>query len=400
MTITQARDLDQRVLQHLAHLVAMPTESGTPNRGLIEWAADHLDAFGASTAIIDGPAGRANLLATLGPSVPGGLLLSGHTDVVAAGTGWATEPYTVTINGRSVAGRGTTDMKGFIACVLVAVEDTDRSALLAPVHIALSYDEEVGCVGVRSLLARLAEHAANSAVRPDLIVIGEPTMMRPRHAHLGKIAYRLVFTAQAGHSSLSPFLPSAISSAAHVIAALETVAEPHLRTATRDATGEANAHVTVNVGSINGGTALNVLAERCEIAFELRHTTEFDPDALLAPLWSVVDGEHELLGQVGGGVEIEEITRYPALATNTDNPWVRLVERTADRGPSVPIGYGTEGGLFAAALDAPVVICGPGDIAVAHRPDEYVSTDQLQACLSFLTGLIEHICVRPGIGER
>ncbi|MCU1397767.1 MAG: argE [Acidimicrobiales bacterium] len=385
-----------RALELLAELVAMPTESRTSNRELIEWVADHLRTFGAAVAIIDGDPGRANLLATAGPDGPGGLLLSGHTDVVAAGDGWATPAYALTEvdldAGRSVAGRGTADMKGFIACVLATIEVIDASALVRPVHIALSYDEEVGCVGVRSLLDQLADGERHRTVRPDLVMIGEPTLMRPRHAHLGKVAYRLAFTAQAAHSSLSPFLPSAIGATSRVIAALESVARPHRATAIRDASGEPSADVSVNVGTIHGGTALNVLAKRCEMTFELRHTTAFDPDGLLAPVWAAVDEERLALVDVGGGIVIEEITRYPALMTDRSAAVVAVVERLADRGQSVPVGFGTEGGLFAAAIDAPVVICGPGDIGVAHRPDEHVSIEQLQACLTFLPRLIDALC--------
>lgn len=387
----RSRRID-RTVALLAELVAMPTESRSSNRALIELVADRLHAFGAVVSIIDGHPGRANLLATLGPSVPGGLLLSGHTDVVAAGDGWVTPAYELTASQAGWAGRGTADMKGFIACVLATIEALDVAELVRPVHIALSYDEEVGCVGVRSLLGQLGDGQQHHGVRPDLVLIGEPTTMRPRHAHLGKLAYRLGFTARAGHSSLSPFLPTAIGSAVGVIAALEAVAAPHRATARRDATGEASADVSMNVGTIHGGTALNVLSEHCELTFEIRHTTAFDPDHLLAPVWSAVARAETQLAEVGGGVEREEITRYPALSTDRSNPMVRLVERIADRGASAPIGFGTEGGLFAAALDAPVVICGPGDIAVAHRPDEQISTEQLEACLAFLPAMIDALC--------
>ena len=395
MSPNQRTHIDERVLELLSHIVAMPTESTTPNRVLIEWAADHLQTFGATTLIIDGPEGRANLLASIGPGVSGGLLLSGHTDMVPAGSGWATDPYSLSIAGENLVGRGTADMKGFIACVLAAVERLDSAELTAPLHIALSYDEEIGCVGVRGLLQHLADHERNQYVRPNLVVIGEPTMMRPRHAHLGKVAYQVSFTAQAGHSSLSPFLPSAISAAARIIAALEAIAAAHLPGASRNDAGEANAEVTVNVGSINGGAALNVLAPQCEITFEMRHSAAHDPNELLAPLWAAIETERVALQAVGGGVDIIEIARYPALATDQSSPWVRMVERAADRGASTPLGFGTEGGLFAAVLGVPVVICGPGDIGVAHKPDEYVSTDQLRACLAFVSRIITDVCAGP-----
>ena len=404
------------VVSLLQDLVGFPTESLTPNRAMIDWLADHLRAFGAHTEIVEGPAGRANLLATVGPAVTGGLLLSAHTDVVPAGSGWATGPYDLTRidhpeHGDSVAARGTADMKGFIACVMVALRELEVKSLSRPVHLVFSYDEEIGCVGVRGLLDRLAaDQPSGDSVRviaPDLVLIGEPSMMRPRHAHLGKVAYRLRFHATPGHSSLSPFLPRAIGCATRVITVLESIADGHRAKASRAANGEASADVTVNVGTMSGGSALNVLSEICELTFELRHTAAFDPDALLAPFWSAVTYEASRIeaALTGPGsqtsahpvdpVEIEEIVRYPALATDASEALVRLVERLADRGRSIPIGFGTEGGLFAAALGVPVVVCGPGDIGVAHKADEYVQVDQLRDCLTFLRQLIPAMCTVP-----
>lgn len=398
MSMAERAELDERVVRLLAHLVGMATESKTPNRGLIEWAADLLQTFGARVTIIDGPHGRANLLATIGPNEAGGLLLSGHTDVVPAGTGWASDPYTVCVDGDNLVGRGTADMKGFIACVLCAVEDLDRTSLVRPIHIALSYDEEVGCIGVRGLLETVTRTRSNDRVRPDLVVIGEPTMMRPRHAHLGKVAYHIDFTAAAAHSSLSPFLPSAITSAVRIVNALQEIADLYRPSATRDEAGEGNSSVTVNVGSIRGGGALNVLSEHCELTFELRHDSAHDPDELLSTVHAAIAREADALTACGGGVDVVEIARYPALSTDPQNPWVRVVERAADRGASTPLGFGTEGGLFAEAFQTTVMVCGPGDIGVAHRADEYVSVEQLQACMSFVAHLIEDVCVisHPG----
>ena len=391
MTGTDRNDAIDRTVELLEQLVAAPTESRTPNRTLIDWTADHLSAFGATVSIIDGEgrgdSGRANLLARLGPDRPGGLMLSGHTDVVPAGEGWASAPYVMRKVDDVLVGRGTADMKGFIACVLAMVETLDAKSLSRPLHIALSYDEEVGCVGVRSLLHELETSDAHAHVRPELVVIGEPTMMQPCNAHLGKLAHRLVFSGRAGHSSTSRSQPSCISAATRFITALEAEVG---RLPSTD--------VTANVGTIHGGTALNVLAEHCEITFEVRHSVHFDPDDVLHAVFTVLDAEEARLAAVGGGVERVELSRYPALSTDTTDPWVRVVERAADRGASITAGYGSEGGLFAAATMAPVMICGPGDIAVAHRPDEYVSLEQLRACAAFLPRLVDEVCgSRPSI---
>lgn len=371
----------------LTRLVSFVTESRTSNIALLEWVADRADAAGARVEILPGAPGRANLLASFGPEGAGGVLLSAHSDVVPAGEGWAHPAYAVTREGDLLFGRGTADMKGFIAVALELLCRLDPADLHHPVHLALSYDEEVGCAGVGGLLDHLA---ATGSVRPDLVLIGEPTMMLPRNRHLGKVAFDVTFIAEPGHSSRSHVLPSAITAAARVVAMID--AENHRH---RPADVRAAPDVSLNCGTLHGGQALNVVAERCELSFEVRFSTDHDPERLLAPLRDAIDREGELLGAVGGGVTMVETLRYPALHTEADQPMLTLVERIADGGKAAAIGYGTEGGMFAAALRVPVVICGPGDIAVAHRPDEFVSVEQLLRCERFLSGLIEALCAGP-----
>ncbi len=361
----------------LAELVAFPTESSTPNIDLIRWVADRVESNGGRVSVLDGSEGRANLLASFGPQMPGGLMLSGHTDVVPAGSGWATDPYSMTKIGDALYGRGTADMKGFIAATIRMAAQFREVELARPWHVALSFDEEIGCIGVRDALRVIA---GRDDLSPEVVVIGEPTMMRPRHSHMGKLAYEVVCTAQAAHSSLSHSMPSAIAAAARLLSALDDLQQQYRP--------RGEPEVTFNVGTITGGTALNVIADRCSFTFEVRHTVDQDPDAVLEPFMQAVDRQHSTL---------TEITRYPALRTAADDPWLRIVERIADAGPATTIGYGTEGGLFAEALDASVVICGPGDIAVAHRPDEYVTLDQLLRCERFLCGLVQQICVDPTV---
>ncbi len=370
--------------QLLSELVAFPTESTTSNLGLIQWVADHVESNGGRSTVLAGSEGRANLLASFGPVAPGGVMLSGHTDVVPAGTGWATDPYSMTKVGDALYGRGTADMKGFIAAVIRVTERFRGVDLARPLHLALSFDEEIGCIGVRDALDVIAR---SDDIRPDVVVIGEPTMMRPRHSHMGKLAYEILCRAAAAHSSMSHDRPSAIASAARLIHALNELQLRHRPL------GEPE--VTFNCGTIAGGGALNVIADRCTFTFETRFTVDHDPDALLRNFWDAVEVERAALAAAGGSVQATEITRYPALRTDSDDPWLRVIERIADAGPATSIGFGTEGGLFAAALDASVVICGPGDIAVAHRPDEYVSVEQLLRCERFLTGLVQQVCVEP-----
>ncbi len=370
----------------LRSLVAFATESRTPNRDLLTFAVEHTEPEGGRAQWIEGPEGRANLLISFGPAQPGGLLLAAHTDVVPAGSGWATPPYELASIEDRLHGRGTADMKGFLAATLHVLAGLD--GWTSPLHLALSFDEEVGCAGMPSMLQHLS---AATHVRPDLVVVGEPTMMIPRHRHLGKLAYELTLQGTAGHSSRSPEVPSTITSAARIALALD-----NLQSSYQSADPMAPHEITVNVGTIAGGTALNVIAERCTLSFELRHAPERNPDHALSPVIEVIEHERHVLADIGGGIDMTEVTRYPGLATATDHPLTKVVERIADAGPCQPIGYGTEGGLYAGSLGVPVVICGPGDIAVAHRPDEYVSLEQLDRCERFVRSLVEHLCIESG----
>ena len=214
-------------------------------------------------------------------------------------------------------------------------------------------------------------------------------MMRPSHSHMGKLAYEVVCRAESAHSSMSHTRPSAIAAAVRLASVLDQLQQHHRPLAEPD--------VTFNCGTIGGGTALNVIAERCAFTFEVRHTADHDPVTVLTAFDDAVARERAALAEHGGSVDLTEITRYPALRTPSDDPWLRVVERIADAGPATSIGYGTEGGLFAEALGVSVVVCGPGDIAVAHRPDEYVTMAQLLSCERFLCGLVQQICVEPTV---
>ena len=377
-------DAADKLTSLLADLVAFPTESRTPNVELIRWVAGHVESNGGRATVLEANEGRANLLASFGPREPGGLMLSGHTDVVPAGSGWASDPYSVTRIDDSLYGRGTADMKGFVAAVIRTVERFRGTDLQRPLHVALSFDEEIGCLGVRHALEAIA---GRDDIRPDLIVIGEPTMMRPSHSHMGKLAYEIVCRTAAAHSSLSHSKPSAIAVAVRLLGVLDELQQRHRPVDQPE--------VTFNCGTISGGSGVNVIADRCAFAFEVRFTVDHDSDDVLRPFMEAVDRERSGIAEQNGSVELSEIIRYPALRTPSTDPWLHLVERIADAGPATAIGYGTEGGLFAEALGVPVVICGPGDIAVAHRPDEYVTVDQLLRCERFLCSIVHQICVDP-----
>ena len=370
----------------LQQLVAFPTVSRTSNLELLDWLSAQVEALGGRVrAVKSTHTDRANIIATLGPDAPGGLLLSGHTDVVPPGENWDSDPWVLTRMGDCFVARGAADMKGFFAAVLHAISDFDVDQLLAPVHLLASYDEEIGCQGVRDVLPFLA---ADPMVRPEIIIIGEPTMMRPRHSHLGKELHRLTVTTPEAHSSRAAISPSAIAVAAELICALSQVQASAPMGPDADVPP-----YSINCGTVHGGTAPNVIAGVCIVDFEVRHDVDNDPAEVLAPFFSALDHVDARLRVVGGTAVCELLSRYPALTTDVlASAFTRAVQ-IADAGKSTALGYGTEGGLLASVLDAPIMICGPGDIADAHRPNDSVSEHQLERCVHFVRELVQEFCL-------
>ena len=360
----------------LADLVAFPTESRTSNLELIDLYADRAAAAGAVVTVVHGEAGRANLHLRFGPDAPGGVLLSGHTDVVPAGSGWATDPYELTEVDGQLRARGSADMKGFLAAALVLMEATELDALRAPVHLGLSYDEEVGCVGVHGLLDALAE---DGSCAPDVVVVGEPTSMRLCNAHAGKVGHHLEVVAAAGHSSRAGIQPSAIHEAAALAVRIHGLNDP-------------SHGISANVGTLHGGVAVNVLAPTCTMEFEVRHTADTDPDAVLADVLAEVAAVNARLVAVGGHATSLAYIRYPALDTDPALAPVVALGKLVGMGAPGPVGFGTEAGLYADRLGVPAVILGPGDIADAHRPDEFVDPAQLDRCSDVLRRTVDRFC--------
>ena len=360
----------------LADLVAFPTESRTSNLELIDLYADRAAAAGAVVTVVHGEAGRANLHLRFGPDAPGGVLLSGHTDVVPAGSGWATDPYELTEVDGQLRARGSADMKGFLAAALVLMEATELDALRAPVHLGLSYDEEVGCVGVHGLLDALAE---DGSCAPDVVVVGEPTSRRLCNARAGKVGHHLEVVAAAGHSSRAGIQPSAIHEAAALALRIHGLNDP-------------SHGISANVGTLHGGVAVNVLAPTCTMEFEVRHTADTDPDAVLADVLAEVAAVNARLVAVGGHATSLAYIRYPALDTDPALAPVVALGKLVGRGAPGPVGFGTEAGLYADRLGVPAVILGPGDIADAHRPDEFVDPAQLDRCSDVLRRTVDRFC--------
>jgi acetylornithine deacetylase len=372
----------------LERLVAFPTVAGQPNQTLIEFVHDWLTDHGARVTVTpsDWRADGYNLHAALGPECAGGILLAAHTDVVAVdGQSWTSDPFSVRRSDGRLYGRGTTDMKGFIAATLAAIANASPRRLREPVAVALSCDEELGCKGVVSLLDELA----GASSRPSLCLIGEPTRMRIADRHKGKVSLLVEVSGRAAHSSVPRRGVNAVTFAAHLVAKLDQLAGELDRGPGDDAF--AVPHATLSVGPIHGGVSLNIVPDRCAFEFELRYPPGGDPQRLLQP---ICDYAQTVAARMRGlapeaGVELVEIAAYPPL--NPSPEGVAILTSLGVEGAPIAVDFGTEAGYYHQRLGTPSVICGPGDMAVAHQADEYIARDQLRAAEGLVTAAIAHL---------
>lgn len=380
--------MSPRALEILKRLIAFDTVSSEPNMALIEYVRELLASKGIESLIVKDETGKkANLFASTGPRDVPGVLLSGHTDVVpAAGQAWTMPPFQTTLRDGRIYGRGTCDMKGFIALAIDAMLNAADMPLMRPLQLALSHDEEIGCVGVRRLLDVL--HLA--PVRPFLCVVGEPTLMQFAVGHKGKASYRTFCRGQEAHSSLAPRAVNAIHLASDFIAELRNSQKQIEQQGARDE-GYDIPYSTVHIGRIDGGKALNIVPNLCTMEFEFRNLPGDDPDLLLEQLRERAEVLVREARQLSGvaDIEIEVMNEYPALETHPSVEAVRMLHAFAEPGTQhIKVSYGTEGGLFAGRLNVPVVVCGPGSIEQAHKPDEFIDESQMDAGERFLQSLL------------
>ena len=331
---------------------------------------------------------KANLFATVGPRGQGGLVLSGHSDVVPVeGQAWDSDPFTLLEKEGRLYGRGTSDMKSFIAIALALLPDYVPK-LARPLHIALSYDEEVGCIGV----GRLIEDLARANVKPSACVVGEPTLMAPVVAHKGKKSFRCSVRGLAAHSAYAPSAVNAVEAAAEAVSYLKRLARRHRDAGPHDH-GFDVTHTTVHTGVIRGGTALNIVPHECSFDFEVRHLPGDDPDALIAEFRSYLAREIEPeMHRVDAatGFELVQLSEIPALDTSAETRIVALVQELTGNSEVGKVSYGTEASQFQRA-GIPTVVCGPGSIAQAHKPNEFIALEQVEACEKFLRRLMERM---------
>ena len=371
----------------LKALVAFDTTSRESNLQLIEFVRDYLASCDVPCELIyNQQRSKANLFATIGPTDKPGIVLSGHTDVVPVdGQPWTVPPFELTERDGKVYGRGTADMKGYIACVLALVPSLVSTSLRLPVHIALSYDEEVGCLGVRSLLAELEQRP----VKPMLCIIGEPTELKPVLGHKGKLAIRCDIHGHACHSAYAPLGVNAIEYAAELIGELGRIGTRLKAPEHHDARFDPP-FSTVQTGMIGGGKALNIVPADCRFDFEIRALPSHDPNDVARDLKTYAE-QHVLprMRAVSDRSEIRfsELSAYPGLATDAHSEAAELIAAFCGSRAFGTVAFGTEGGLFDAA-GIPTVVCGPGSMDQGHKPDEFVSLDQLNACDAMLQRML------------
>lgn len=358
-----------RTLAVLAELIAFPTVSSQSNLALIGRVEELLAGAGfAVTRIAAAEDGKAGLLARFGTG-EGGVLWSAHSDVVpVAGQDWTLPPFEVTRQGGRLHGRGTTDMKGFLACVLAFAETLRERPPARPMMIALSWDEEVGVRGIREMIGAVIPVLG----RPELCIVGEPTLMRPAIGHKGKASYRAICRGEAGHSALAPKFTNALHLAADLIGALRAE-QARLAVEGAQDRDQDPGYSTVHAGVMAGGVALNIVPDRAEVQFEIRHLAAETPESILARIGA----------SLPAGIEVSETGAYPGLASDPADPALaECIARMDDPRP-VKIAFGTEAGYFA-GLGIPTLVCGPGTMADGHQPDESIAEDELQRCLAFI----------------
>lgn len=383
---------DTQTLALIEKLISFDTTSRESNLELIRFIEEYLSGYGIeSTRVLSEDGAKANLYATLGDPTQSGIMLSGHTDVVPVdGQAWDTEPFALTQKGDKLYGRGTSDMKSFIALALAYVPKFLERGLATPIHLAFSYDEEVGCIGVR----RLIDMINTLPIKPRMAIVGEPTSMGVIVGHKGKRSFHAHVRGLEAHSSLAPEGVNAIEYAAELIAHLKSMARRIADNGPRDELYDVT-HTTVHTGTISGGTALNIVPKDCHFDFEFRYIGDDDPDAIEAEIrefatQSLVPNMRKINRDTG--IDIECYNDMPGLHLNADEEVVTFVKALAGKNDHSKVAFGTEAGLFHTRAGVPTVVCGPGSIEQAHKPNEFIELSQLDEATVFMDRLADKVC--------
>ena len=375
-------------------LVAFDTTSRESNLALIHWVRDYLAGYGVGSLLtFDDDRRKANLFATLpandGNATTGGMVLSGHSDVVPVdGQPWDSDPFEARLAGDRLVGRGVADMKSFSAIGLALVPELLRRGLRRPLHFALSYDEEVGCIGVRRLIADIAARG----IKPAGCIIGEPTGMRPVVAHKGKRSFRCRVRGHAAHSALTPLGVNAVQIASELVVYLAQTARRFRERGGFDAAYDVP-YTTVHTGVIRGGTAVNIVPRDCQFDFEFRHLPLDDPDELLAELKRFAATLLPEMHAVDPAtfIEFEQLSNTPGFDTHGGSEIIELGKLLSASRDIGKVSFGSEAALFHNA-GVPTILCGPGHIAQAHQPNEWIALEQLRQCEAFMRRLADQVC--------
>jgi acetylornithine deacetylase len=383
--------ITRRTREIFARLVGFDTVSSRPNMALMDYVVAVLAEAGVAARLIVDPAGgKANLYASVGPG-EGGVMLSGHTDVVPVeGQAWSHPPFALTEAEGRLYGRGAADMKGFCAAAIAAMVEAAGRTLAVPLHLALSYDEEIGCMGVRSLIEMLE----GAPVRPRFCIVGEPTGMQVATGHKGKVALRATCVGREGHSALAPMALNALHLAADFVCAVRDLQADVALHGVRDGDYDVP-YTTLHVGKMSGGVQVNIVPNAAVLDFEIRSLAGDDTGVLIQRLRAMAEDicAPRRAAFPEAAIRIERLWDYPGLGTPTDAAVVKFVKGLTGANGTMKVAFGTEGGLFDARLGIPTVICGPGSMAQGHKPDEYVTLDQMARCEAMLDGLLARLQV-------
>jgi acetylornithine deacetylase len=371
----------------LGRLVAFDTTSHKSNLGIVAFVEDYLLQHGVTSQRVTTDDGqKASLYATIGPPGHGGVALSGHTDVVPVeGQAWNSDPFTLRTDSGRLYARGACDMKGFLACVLAAVPDFKRRKLKTPIHIAFSYDEEVGCLGVRPMIAEFGK----ALPRPRMVIVGEPTNMQVVEAHKGPVRWQVDVAGRAAHSSMAHLGVNAISYATRLLGELHRM-EAELKITSRNDRFDPP-YVTLQVTTLTGGTANNIIPIFCRFGFEIRALPGVDIDGIENRLRRFA--ETECLPEMQAvapesGIIITRANMVPPFAAAPESEVMALALKLTGQNATHTVSYATEAGLFQGS-GAPAIVCGPGDIAQAHTPNEWIAEIEMAKCMTFMTRLAE-----------
>ena len=371
-------------VEMLAKLIGFDTTTRLSNIPLIEFVEHYLDEYKIPHIRVDYENGKTNLFATIGPDIVGGIVLSGHTDVVPVnGQVWTSDPFVMDERDGLLYGRGTADMKGFIACALSLVPTFKAMNLKRPIHLALSCDEEVGCKGVRPLVAHMRDHLK----KPRAVIVGEPTSMKVVNAHKSAVTFSTEVRGRAGHSSLTHQGVNAIMVAADLIGEMNRIRSDLI--AEGDPTGRFDPpYSTIHVGVIGGGTAKNIIPQDCSFQWETRLLPKIDPTLVPFRLEKFAKSLEPAMKMVApeSGIATTKTNEVPGLAPEQNSEAEHLALHAAETNSTHAVSYCTEAGLFQ-AIGIPTVICGPGNIEQAHKPDEFVSIAQIEMCEKFILNL-------------